>query len=66
MKRHWFSEIAVSNLLRNKLLCSTELKKLGDGKPPLQHAQRHGRHFACGVVNMNEIVEYPMHIQESL
>ena len=34
-KRHWFSDVEVFNSLRNKVLRSADLKKLGDRKPPL-------------------------------
>jgi flagellar biosynthesis/type III secretory pathway M-ring protein FliF/YscJ len=33
--RHWFSDVEVFNSLRNKVLRSADLKKLGDRKPPL-------------------------------
>jgi uncharacterized protein with HEPN domain len=32
---HWFSDVEVFNSLRNKVLRSADLKKLGDRKPPL-------------------------------
>ena len=35
LQRHWFSDIGISNSLRNKVLCSSDLKKFSDRKPPL-------------------------------